>query len=92
MSRLSPVSHLSERERRVIEFAAEGLVDKEIAAALGISLATVRTYWDRIRIKLKAMNRVHVVAIYLRHTLAKEHEPRASAELSPLVRSQSLSA
>src|SRR5262245_36101632 len=43
---------LSERERQLIELAAEGHTDASIANELGISEATVSTYWGRVRIKI----------------------------------------
>lgn len=42
---------LSARERELLGLVADGLTDKEIAAQLVISLATVRSHLDRIRDK-----------------------------------------
>ena len=47
--------------------AATGLIDKEIAVKLGVTLATVRTYWERIRKKLDATNRAHAIALGMPH-------------------------
>jgi DNA-binding NarL/FixJ family response regulator len=44
-------SNLSSRERELLGLVGQGLTDKEIAAALVISLATVRSHLDRIRDK-----------------------------------------
>lgn len=52
---------LSEREIQVIRFAAMGLTDKEMAHRLGVSLATIRTYWERLRVKTKTRSRTHAV-------------------------------
>jgi DNA-binding NarL/FixJ family response regulator len=50
---------LSSRETEVIDLAAHGSCDKEIASELGVSIATVRTYWDRIRTKTATRSRTH---------------------------------
>jgi DNA-binding NarL/FixJ family response regulator len=49
---------LSEREREVLRLLAEGLVYKQVAAALDLSVETVKTYVRRIYRKLQ----VHTVA------------------------------
>jgi len=57
---------LSPREHQLIKFAADGLTDAAIAHRLGISEATVGTYWGRVRIKIGPYNRTELVSIYLR--------------------------
>jgi PAS domain S-box-containing protein len=57
---------LSGREQQVLELAAEGLTDRAIARRLGISEATVGTYWVRVRAKLGAGTRAQLVAAALR--------------------------
>lgn len=57
---------LSEREEQVLLHATHGLTDKEIANQLGISTATVLTYWMRIRNKLGGSNRAELVASSVR--------------------------
>lgn len=61
---------LSERERQLLVLAAQGLTDNGIANKLGISLATVGTYWGRVRIKLGPYNRTELVAKFLREEAA----------------------
>ncbi len=56
---------LSLRELQVVDLAAAGYCDKEIAAQLGVSLATIRTYWDRLRSKTKTRSRTHAVCVVL---------------------------
>jgi len=63
---------LSPREQQLIGMAGEGLTDTAIANRLGISEATVNTYWGRIRVKLGPHNRTELVAIALR----EEYERR----------------
>lgn len=57
---------LSEREQQLIAFAAEGLTDSAIAHKLGISEATVSTYWGRVRSKLGPFSRTELVARSIR--------------------------
>lgn len=57
---------LSPRERELLTFAAQGLTDAAIARQLGISEATVGTYWGRVRIKLGPYSRTELVALMLR--------------------------
>ena len=61
---------LSPREHQLLSLAAQGFTDNAIANKLGISLATVGTYWGRIRIKFGPLNRTELVAIYLREEAA----------------------
>ena len=53
------------REQQILELAAEGLTDKEIARELGISVDTVDTYWRRIRHRLGTSSRTAAVATAL---------------------------
>lgn len=46
--------------------ASEGLTDNGISQKLGISVATVNSYWVRIRSKLGAQSRTEAVAMALR--------------------------
>lgn len=58
-------NELSQRELQLLVHASRGLTDQAIAIELGISLATIATYWGRIRIKLGPLNRTELVAKYL---------------------------
>lgn len=53
---------LSGREREVLILGAEGNTDREIAEALGLSVNTVATHWERLRVKLNASNRGEAIA------------------------------
>jgi len=53
---------LSERQRQLVELSAKGATDKEIAVVLGIGEGTLRTYWDRLRLRLDAKSRTEAVA------------------------------
>ncbi|MBS1703712.1 MAG: PAS domain S-box protein [Armatimonadetes bacterium] len=74
--RLSPdiESELSQRELQLLVHASRGLTDQAIAIELGISLATIATYWGRIRIKLGPLNRTELVAKYLDYKAKDEIE------------------
>ncbi len=61
----STIEKISAREREVIAQASLGLADKEIAHALKISIRTVGTYWERIRLKTGGGNRTACVALIL---------------------------
>jgi PAS domain S-box-containing protein len=62
---------LSTRERQLLTYAAQGFTDQGIAHKLGISLATVGTYWGRIRIKMGPLNRTELVAHFLQEAAAQ---------------------
>ena len=56
---------LAAREREILCLAAEGLTDKEIAHRLGIKFRSVRSYWDRMMVKLNAVSRLNAYAIWI---------------------------
>lgn len=55
---------LSPRQAEVLTLISEGFRDKEIAAALGISLNTVGGYVVGLMLKLGARSRPHAVKLY----------------------------
>jgi len=57
---------LSPRETQLLLMASEGHTDNAISLKLGISVATVNSYWVRIRSKLGAQSRTEAVAMALR--------------------------
>jgi len=60
-------AQLSEREQQVLDCLAKGLLYKQIAAHMGISMGTVRTYLQRIYEKLHVHTRTEAVVKYLQH-------------------------
>jgi PAS domain S-box-containing protein len=66
MSKSLDLGALSDRESQLLEMAMNGQTDQAIANELGISAATVGTYWGRIRIKVGPLNRAELVALYVR--------------------------
>lgn len=54
-------SGLSSRMQQVIQMAATGMSDKEMAAQLNVSTSTIDTYWKRIRAKVGARSRAQII-------------------------------
>ncbi len=54
---------LSTRELEVLQLAADGLADKQIALRLGMAPSTASNHMATILMKLGAANRAHAVAI-----------------------------
>lgn len=73
---------LSGRLRQVLELAAEGLTDKEIANRLGIQPQTVESHWKRLRQVYSTSSRAHIVA--------KALEARHRNELDDIERERDL--
>ena len=63
---MNDIPELSSREGQLLELAAAGLTDTAIANKLGISEATVSTYWGRIRSKIGPFSRTELVAKTIR--------------------------
>ncbi|MDX3098067.1 response regulator transcription factor [Streptomyces sp. ME01-24h] len=61
---------LSSRETEVVRLVAEGMTNAEIAAALFVSLGTVKTHLGNIQAKLSARNRVEIALWAWRSGLA----------------------
>jgi DNA-binding NarL/FixJ family response regulator len=59
-------SELTSREIEVVERIAGGMSNKQIAAELGVSEATVKTHVNNIMGKLGASDRTHAVTVALR--------------------------
>jgi DNA-binding NarL/FixJ family response regulator len=62
-----PLAALSARERDVLALVAEGLRNREIAARLVISEATVKTHVRHVLEKLRFRNRAEAAAFAARH-------------------------
>ena len=57
------VPTLTRRELQILERVALGYSAKEIAQQCGIAHRTVEAHLDTVRLKLRARNRTHMVAI-----------------------------
>ncbi len=58
---------LSNRETATLQLLAEGLMYKEIAVRMEVSISSVRTYLHRVYEKLHVTNRTQAVLKYLNH-------------------------
>ncbi len=56
------ITALSGRAAEILELAAQGLTDKQIAAKLEISAETVHTHWKRLRLRFNASSRTEILA------------------------------
>ena len=69
MGKLHPTSRAwrksipTEREMQVLELAAEGLTNAEIAQVLGLSEETVKTHVRMLLSRMNARSRTHLVHI-----------------------------
>jgi DNA-binding CsgD family transcriptional regulator len=61
-----PTVVLSPREAQVLERVAEGQTNREIGAALGLSMFTVKSHLTRIGRKFHTGDRAHMVVLALR--------------------------
>jgi DNA-binding NarL/FixJ family response regulator len=66
------LDRLSHRERTVLEMVSNGLSDAEVAAALHVSVATVRSHMHHVTSKLELSGRAQAVAFAYRHGLVLE--------------------
>lgn len=57
---------LTAREKEVLEYLAKGMINKELAETLKLSVATVRTHVQNIYEKLQVNTRIEAVNLYLR--------------------------
>jgi DNA-binding NarL/FixJ family response regulator len=64
------IGRLTKREREIIELIAQGMKNKEIAARLSISPATVRHHLSAIFAKLDVPDRLKLVVFAYAHGLA----------------------
>jgi len=64
-------THLSSREREVIQLLAEGRSNKEVAAALGISVKTAETHRANILRKLRLHSITELVRYAIRNKIIK---------------------
>ena len=73
------IASLSTREEQVLSYAAAGYLDKQIGDTLGVSLNTLRTYWQRIRGKMGDAPRTALAVAYIEQ-VASDSQPSEPAE------------
>jgi len=60
--------HLTKREGQLIHLVAQGLSNKEISTALGISVGTVKVYFSRLFTKVNVSDRYELAILGLRQS------------------------
>jgi len=75
---------LSERERQVLEYIANGRSNKEIGQMLYISEHTVKTHVKSILTKLDAMGRTEAIAVGIKRGLIKPLAEGVRGEITPV--------
>jgi len=73
-------TELTPREREVTEMVARGMSTEEVARALTIGVATVRTHIYRVRTKLGVRDRAQLVSLAYRSGLIQPAGPAAGDE------------
>lgn len=74
---------LTERERQVLALTTEGMAQKQIATALGISLKTVNAHMQNLLGRLGVHSRVEAVALAVRAGGMPRPEPSGQARSDP---------
>ncbi|HTW20481.1 MAG TPA: helix-turn-helix transcriptional regulator [Mycobacteriales bacterium] len=62
---ISAGNPLTAREREVLSHVATGATNEQIARRLGVAVSTIKTYLERIHVKLRSRDRASAVAIAL---------------------------
>lgn len=63
----SQLDRLNHREKQVLECAAQGMTNRDIAEVLNLQVRTVKNYMSRVLQKLQARNRIAAIAALKRH-------------------------
>ena len=66
------VEELTEREKTILKYVAQGLMNKEIADTLGISENTVKIHLRNILEKLHLRNRIQAAVYAVRQGIADQ--------------------
>jgi DNA-binding CsgD family transcriptional regulator len=75
--KVSPPLIKSERQLQILKLASAGLTDKEIAAQTGLSISTLRTYWDRLKYRYQCKNRAELIATVQKKLITEEFVSQA---------------
>lgn len=69
-----PYESLTDREKQVLKLVAEGAANKDVAAALGVSVKTAMSHREHVMQKLGLHNRTDLIRFALRHGIVQaEH-------------------
>jgi two-component system response regulator NreC len=69
-----PYETLTDREKQVLKLVAEGATNKDVAAALGVSVKTAMSHREHVMQKLALHNRTDLIRFALRHGVVQsEH-------------------
>jgi len=71
------VPHMTDRERDVLAWSAEGKTDAEIAIILGVSAATIRFHWNNIFKKMQVSSKVLATCMAIRLGIISVQKPAA---------------
>lgn len=71
------VPHVTDRERDVLAWSAEGKTDAEIAIILGVSAATIRFHWNNIFKKMQVSSKVLATCMAIRLGIISVQKPAA---------------
>jgi FixJ family two-component response regulator len=63
---------LTQRECQIIEYVTNGLLNKEIAHELSVSLSTIEAHRSHIMKKIEAKNIAHLIQKYMRYKVLME--------------------
>ena len=58
--------HLTSRQGEILDLAAKGLTDKEVAARLSVSVSTVRSHLERFYRANGVRNKAQAIALWAR--------------------------
>jgi DNA-binding CsgD family transcriptional regulator len=78
---LKRLSTLTRRERQVLDLVATGMLNKQIAAALGAAEKTIKVHRGRIMEKMQVRTAVALVGLLFR--VERAHVPR-DVQLNPI--------
>ncbi len=65
------VDDLTKREIQILQFVSKGMLNKEIASALGISERTVKNHISNIFKKIKVTDRTQAAVYAIKHGIAE---------------------
>lgn len=69
-----PYETLTDREKQVLKLVAEGAANKDVAAALGVSVKTAMSHREHVMQKLGLHNRTDLIRFALRHGIVRAEQ------------------